>query len=467
MLPCLCSSTFNFDIMNSEQKEFPFQLSEQMSADQILNSHRRRKNFAPKELNIIISMVEENADLIYNRVNRNPKFVSKQDFWQTVTLMINEHCNFSAKRDIKEVRRKWVTFQSEVKSKARDGTNVLSQHEKRVYDLIQTHNQDVSVGEERLTMLPLSSAPNISPQLSEPDSPENIHSDIVSNITSNTVSNIMDSTGSSITSNMVGNITSNMVGNLSNPRDLKDVDVKVEIPSNDNSAELLMNICSQVMGGIPNSDLSYQVGSIKDMMSTSIPTSISTISDIIPTGIAPRVSSQNDIIRSSSAPTAFLQTSCVTPLLVAPVVATAAAIPSITPIRNVVPVQPVNHVPNFSKRSRLDIPERAVTSTERVLTSSLLNSSARGRFDFNRQPGGRQESDRTVQGGDLGVSDQVAIMLGELVEHQREGNRIALERLEVARQRMSLEQEKLEIEKARYEIEKERLCQEIITRKKT
>ena len=46
-------------------------------------------------------MVEENADLIYNRVNRNPKFVSKQDFWQTVTLMINEHCNFSAKRDIK------------------------------------------------------------------------------------------------------------------------------------------------------------------------------------------------------------------------------------------------------------------------------------------------------------------------------------------------------------------------------
>ena len=46
-------------------------------------------------------MVEENADLIYNRVNKNPKFISKQEFWQTVTNMINENCHFAAQRDVK------------------------------------------------------------------------------------------------------------------------------------------------------------------------------------------------------------------------------------------------------------------------------------------------------------------------------------------------------------------------------
>ena len=48
-------------------------------------------------------MVEENADLIYNKVSRNSKFISKQDFWIAVTHLVNESCNFvvGSNRDVK------------------------------------------------------------------------------------------------------------------------------------------------------------------------------------------------------------------------------------------------------------------------------------------------------------------------------------------------------------------------------
>lgn len=414
-------------------KQLVFHLNEYLNNETL--SHRRRKNFAPKELNIIISMVEENADLIYNRVNKNPKFISKQEFWQTVTNVINENCHFAAQRDVKEVRRKWVTFQSEVKSKAREGTHLLNIHEKRVFDLIQLHSQisegNISADQDRLTMLPNNRG--MSGDLKfDPSGDLEIKG--VSNTLNN--SNTISNTSSEGVFEQISQSNSPASSHSSNPA--QNSGVKIE---NVTDTELLMNICSQVMGLSPD-EISAQVGgaiSIKDIISKPVPVSKVT----------------NHPLTSTVSPS------------VAPPIVTPIPLPvTSTPIRNVVSVQPVNHVQTPPKRARLDVtPTNNSSANGASNTFNGFSNTSNGVTTENHANG--PGTTNSTNGSSSGSQDMIADLLREIVEQQRHANLIGEERLSVERQRRDLETEKLDIERARYEIEKERLCQEIISRKKS
>lgn len=270
-------------------------------------------------------------------------------------------------------------------------------HEKRVHDLIQLHSQ-ISEGttpsseqEQRLTMLPTK---DHSPLVTEPEQVPTPA--VLEQISQN------NSPASSLSSNT-------SFGNTPQP-------VKIE---NVTDTELLMNICSQVMGLAPG-DISAQMdGAIKDIIAKPIPVS--------------KVASHSLTSTASS---------------VTPVLSPANG----TPTRNVVSVQPVNHVQTPPKRPRLDAtPTNG--SLQNPLNNSLTNTLSK-----------LADNAHALNGESNGT--EVTTLLREMVEQQRLGNKIAEDRLAVERQRRDLEQEKVEIERARYEIEKERLCQEIISRKK-
>jgi len=188
--------------------------------------------------------------------------------------------------------------------------------------------------------------------------------------------------------------------------------------------ELLMNICSQVMGLSPG-DISAQVGgglSLKDIISKPAP--VSKVTNHPLTSIVP------------------------------PTVTTVLSPAVVTPTRNVISVQPVNHVQTPPKRARLDV----------TPTSTATN----GHSSTSAPPVTGSDTLTNGRGDHLnGSSLDVVELLREMVAQQVRANKISEERLAVERQRRDLESEKLEIERARYEIEKERLCQEIISRKKS
>ena len=325
-----------------------------------------------------------------------------------------------------------MTFQSEVKSKAREGTHLLNIHEKRVYDLIQLHSQisegNLSADQDRLTMLPTNRQMSGDLQMTEG----------VNNTLNNSLSN-------SLSEDMLEQISQNNspASSLSsNPA--HSPGVKIE---NVTDTELLMNICSQVMGLTPG-DISAQVGgaiSIKNMIAKPVPVSkvtnhplTSIVSPSVPPSVIPLV------------------TPSVTPLvtpLVAPVVLPAI----VAPIRNVVSVQPVNHVQTPPKRARLDV----------IPTNSSANGVGNTSNGAENHTNGSGAVSHTNGSSSGPGSHDITDLLREIVEQQRHANKIAEERLAVERQRRDLESEKLEIERARYEIEKERLCQEIISRKKS
>ena len=312
-----------------------------------------------------------------------------------------------------------MTFQSEVKSKAREGTHLLNIHEKRVYDLIQLNSQisegNLATETDRLTMLP--------------------------SITGNTrqMTGDLPVTESSKSPSIEGGVLEQISQSNSPSPALSGTatttpTVKIE---NVTDTELLMNICSQVMGLSPG-DISAQVGgaglSLKDIISKPAPVSKVTNHPL------------TSIVSPSVAPT-------VTPVLSPAVV---------TPTRNVVSVQPVNHVQTNHaqtppKRARLDV---TPTSTTNGASTTITSAATVTGSDTLTNGSGADLN------GSSGSHDVVEL-LREMVAHQVQANKISEERLAVEKQRRDLESEKLDIERARYEIEKERLCQEIISRKKS
>ena len=310
-----------------------------------------------------------------------------------------------------------MTFQSEVKSKAREGTHLLNIHEKRVYDLIQLNSQisegNLATETDRLTMLPsiTGNARQMTGDLpvTESSKSPSVEGGVLEQI----------SQSNSPSPALTGTATSTPTVKLESVTD----------------TELLMNICSQVMGLSPG-DISAQVGgaglSLKDIISKPAPVSKVTNHPL------------TSIVSPSVAPT-------VTPILSPAVV---------TPTRNVVSVQPVNHVQTNHvqtppKRARLDVTPTSTTNGHSSNSAATITGS---------------DTLTNGTGGDLNGSSgshDVVELLREMVAQQVQANKISEERLAVEKQRRDLESEKLEIERARYEIEKERLCQEIISRKKS
>ena len=312
-----------------------------------------------------------------------------------------------------------MTFQSEVKSKAREGTHLLNIHEKRVYDLIQLHSQisegNLSADQDRLTMLPTNNNRQASGDIQAVEG----------------VANTLGNTPSEGVLDQVSQSNSPASSLASNPAQTPAV--KIE---NVTDTELLMNICSQVMGLSPG-DISAQVGSsisIKDIISKPVPVSkvtnhplTSTVTPSIPPSVTPMLS----------------------PAIV-------------TPTRNIVSVQPVNHVQTPPKRARLDVtPSNSSPANGNGVCNTLKGPTAENHAN------GSGAVSHTNGTASVSGSQDVTDLLREIVEQQRHANKIAEERLAVEKQRRDLESEKLEIERARYEIEKERLCQEIISRKKS
>ena len=341
-----------------------------------------------------------------------------------------------------------MTFQSEVKSKAREGTHLLNIHEKRVYDLIQLHSQisegNLSADQDRLTMLPtnnnrqasgdiqavegvantLGNTPSegVLDQVSQSNSPASGDIQAVEGVANTPSEGVLD---------QVSQSNSPASSLASNPAQTPAV--KIE---NVTDTELLMNICSQVMGLSPG-DISAQVGSsisIKDIISKPVPVSkvtnhplTSTVTPSIPPSVTPMLS----------------------PAIV-------------TPTRNIVSVQPVNHVQTPPKRARLDVtPSNSSPANGNGVCNTLKSATAENHAN------GSGAVSHTNGTASVSGSQDVTDLLREIVEQQRHANKIAEERLAVEKQRRDLESEKLEIERARYEIEKERLCQEIISRKKS
>ena len=322
-----------------------------------------------------------------------------------------------------------------MKSKAREGTHLLNIHEKRVFDLIQLHSQisegNISADQDRLTMLPNSR--QMSGDLEKG----------VSNTLNN--SNTLSNTSSEGVFEQISQSNSPASSHSSNPA--QNPGVKIE---NVTDTELLMNICSQVMGLSPD-EISAQVGghiSIKDIISKPVPVSKVT----------------NHPLTSTVSPS------------VAPPTVTPISLPvTVTPIRNVVSVQPVNHVQTPPKRARLDVTPTNNSSANGASntfngvsnTFNGVGNTSNGVTTENHANGTGATSSSTNGSSSSGSQDMIADLLREIVEQQRHANLIGEERLAVERQRRDLETEKLDIERARYEIEKERLCQEIISRKKS
>ena len=210
--------------------------------------------------------------------------------------------------------------------------------------------------------------------------------------------------------------------------------------------KLLMNLCSQMIGGMTsNGDISAQMnGALKDIIS-GLPNCPNTaFSPTNPRSIPQNFTTPNDIISASSNHATPLPKEKVIPEPIPPI-PSSPILPS--PIvyptpRNVISVQPHVQTPPKRARLQLDPPPHPSTNTDTYSPS---------------------------RGSEMGTSDNspAVALLRELVAQQRYANKIAEERLEVEKQRRDLETEKFEIEKARYEIEKERLCQEIISRKKS
>eukprot|EP00116_Pleurobrachia_bachei_P006454 sb/3466716/ len=208
-------------------------------------------------------MVEQNKDLVYRQSSmigsaKTSKFVCKQDFWAKVTHIVNE--SSGSTRDVKEVRRKWVTFQSEVKSKARDvnSANLLSDHERRVWDLITEMNshEHFPAQTEKLSMLQKLPEPLGTQQIKPVSSPTGSSSTLPLS-TSLPDLNLMKTHQQSIPVSVSGS------DNNASPTTPYSTGGGATAPYSTNNTntdadtKMLMNLCSQVVlgGGLTGNDL--------------------------------------------------------------------------------------------------------------------------------------------------------------------------------------------------------------------